>query len=140
MLYEYSQNINAEAILFEDHFQTNFAITDLIFQKKTAEDNSHNDDRGYILKQNGEVVATGGIMLNYNMPYADIYYEVNENYRKRGLGSLMVQELKRETYLMGRVPAARCNIRNIISKATLLKAGFKVCGCVLKGEIKRTEN
>jgi RimJ/RimL family protein N-acetyltransferase len=70
------------------------------------------------------------------MPYADLYYEVNENHRQKGFGSYMVQELKRETYLMGRVPAARCNINNVISKATLLKAGFKVCGYRLNGEIK----
>ena len=75
-------------------------------------------------------------MLNYNMPYADIYYEVNENYRQKELGTLMVQELKKAAYEMGRVPAARCNIRNIISKYTLLKAGFAVCGCILKGAIQ----
>jgi len=136
MLYEYSQNINAEAILFKDHYQTNFAIAGVIFQKKTAEENVRDDDRAYILKQNDEVVATGGLMLNYNMPYADIYYEVNENYRQKGYGSFMVQELKKEAYLMGRIPAARCNIKNRISKASLLKAGFVVCGCILNGEIK----
>ena len=43
MLYEYSQNINAEAILFEDHFQTNFDIPGVIFKKKPVEDNSGND-------------------------------------------------------------------------------------------------
>ena len=36
MLYEYSQNINAEAILFEDHFQTNFDIPGVIFLKKAS--------------------------------------------------------------------------------------------------------
>ena len=82
------------------------------------------------------MAATGGLMLNYNMPYADIYYEVNENYRQKGLGTLMVQELKKAAYEMGRVPAARCNIRNIISKYTLLKTGFTVCGCILKGAIQ----
>ena len=79
-------------------------------------------------------------MLNYNIPYADIYYEVKENFRQKGFGSLIVQELKKEIYLMGRVPAARCNIRNRASKANLLKAGFRVCGFILKGDIKRTES
>ncbi len=36
---------------------------------------------------------------------------------------------------MGRVPAARCNIKNINSKSTLLKAGMKVCGYILQGEL-----
>jgi RimJ/RimL family protein N-acetyltransferase len=137
MLYEYAKNINAEAILFEDYFTTDFAIPGAVLHKRTAEDNNHRDDRPYILKQDDNVVATGGLMLNYNMPYADLYYEVNEGYRQKGFGSLMVQELKKEAYHMGRVPSARCNIQNSISKATLLKAGFKVCGFILKGEIKR---
>jgi GNAT superfamily N-acetyltransferase len=140
LLFEYSQNINAEAILFEDHFQTTFFMPDdVIFQKKTGEENRRNDECEYILKQNNVVVATGGLMLNYNMPYADLYYEVNENYRQKGFGSLIVQELKKAAYLMGRVPAARCNINNMSSKLTLLKAGFDVCGYILNGEIKRTE-
>jgi len=135
MLYEYAQNINAEAILFEDNSRTHFDIPSVIFQKKAAEDHVRDDDRQYILKQDGEVIASGGLMLNYNVPYADIYYEVNENYRKKGLGSLMIQELKKEAYLSGRVPAARCNIKNLASKATMLKAGFVVCGHLLYGKL-----
>ncbi len=136
LLFEHAINIYSEAILFEDDFQTDFAISGLILEKKIKDKDTHNDAREYILKQNDVVVATGGLMLNYNMPYADLYYEVNENHRQKGFGSYMVQELKRETYLMGRVPAARCNINNVISKATLLKAGFKVCGYRLNGDIK----
>jgi RimJ/RimL family protein N-acetyltransferase len=140
MLYEYSQNINAEAILFEDHFQTNFEIPGVSFRKVPAGDNPGHDSGEYILERNGEVVATGGFMLNYNIPYADIYYEVKENFRQKGFGSLIVQELKKEIYLKGRIPAARCNISNLASKANLLKAGFGICGFMLKGDIKRTED
>lgn len=136
MLYQHAQNINAEAILFEDHFRTDFSIPGVVFQKKEAEAHDRSDDRAYILQYNNEAAATGGLMLNYNMPYADIYYEVSENYRRKGLGTLLVQELKKAAYEMGRVPAARCNIRNIISKYTLLKAGFSVCGYILKGTIQ----
>ncbi|MES1219740.1 MAG: GNAT family N-acetyltransferase, partial [Bacteroidota bacterium] len=114
MLYEYAQNISAEAILFEDHFQTNFLLPEIIFQKRVSEDNYRDDDRQYMLKLNDEIVATGGLMLNYNIPYADIYYEVNEKYRQRGFGTFIVQKLKKEAYQMGRVPAARCNINNTI--------------------------
>ena len=136
MLYQYAQNINAEAILFEDHFRTDFSIPGVIFQKKETEAHDRSDDCAYVLQYNNEVAATGGLMLNYNMPYADIYYEVNESYRQKGLGTLMVQELKKAAYEMGRVPVARCNTRNIISKYTLLKTGFTVCGCILKGAIQ----
>jgi RimJ/RimL family protein N-acetyltransferase len=132
ILYQFAENINAEAILFKDKFQTAFLIDGAGLHKK--QNDSANPE--YFLKYHDEVVATGGLMLNYNMPYADIYYEVDEHHRQKGFGSFIVQELKRQAYLSGRVPAARCNIKNLISKATLLKAGFGVCGFILKGNIK----
>jgi RimJ/RimL family protein N-acetyltransferase len=135
MLFEYAKNINTEAILFEDHFQSNFQIPGVQFGRNAGEGNKDDDAGGYLLQYEGEIVATGGFMLNYNFPYADIYMDVKENYRGKGYGSLMVQELKKEIYRIGRVPAARCNINNHASKATLLKAGFKPCGFRLKGTI-----
>jgi GNAT superfamily N-acetyltransferase len=86
---------------------------------------------------NGEVVATGGFLLLYNKPFADLYMEVREDCRRRGIASFLMQELKKECYLAGRVPAARCELRNVASRAALLKAGFCVCGFVLMGEIER---
>ncbi len=138
MLYVYAQNVCAEAILFEDHFMTNITIPGVIFRKTTAADNMGDDPSEYVLEQNGEVVASGGLMLNYNIPFADIYMEVKEPFRQKGLGHLIVQELKKEAYLMGRVPAARCNIENQASKATLIKAGLRVCGFRLKGDMNNT--
>jgi hypothetical protein len=135
MLYQYAQNINAEAILFEDHFQSDLIIPDVIFRKQKPQDNIGNDSE-YILEQNDEIVATGGFVRNYNLPYIDMYMEVKELCRKKGFGSFIVQELKKEAYMMGRVPAARCNISNNVSKATLLRAGLKVCGFILIGKIK----
>jgi GNAT superfamily N-acetyltransferase len=137
MLYENAQNINAEAILFKDNFQTQFFIPGTVLQKRTEGGEGRADNLEYVLNQNDETVASGGLMLNYNMPYADIYYEVNENHRRKGFGSLFLQELKNEAYKIGRVPAARCNINNPISKSALLKSGFEICGHVLNGEIKK---
>ncbi|MFT4153186.1 GNAT family N-acetyltransferase [Parafilimonas sp.] len=136
LLCEHAQNIHAGAILFEDSFQTNFYHPQLLFEKNKTP-GSHPDDRSYILKLHGETVAAGGLMLNYNKPYADIYYEVKENHRRKGYGSFMLQLLKQEAYAIQRVPAARCHIKNNISKAALLKAGFKTCGFMLTGEIKK---
>lgn len=135
MLYEFTQNIVAEAILFEDHYTTNLHVPGVVFHKPLTGPDGY-DAGGYTLEQDGEIVADGGLMLNYNMPYADLYMNVKEDFRQKGLGSLIVQELKKEAYLMGRIPSARCNINNQASKSTLLKAGFKCCGHRLKGTLK----
>ena len=134
LLYEHAKDINTEAILFEDGFPTYFESIGSKFEK--ADPGSSNlNDVAYVLKQNEEMVATGGLMLNYNFPYADMYYDVKEKHRRKGFGSFMVQELKKEAYNMGRVPAARCNVNNQVSKATLLKGGMAVCGYILTGKI-----
>jgi len=135
MLYQHAGNIQVEAILFEEHHQTHLNIPGTTFERKIPPESAKHDVGGFALKQNGTAVASGGFMLNYNIPYADIYMEVNENFRQKGFGSLIVQELKKAIYAMGRVPAARCNINNIASKAALLKAGFRVCGFILKGSL-----
>jgi GNAT superfamily N-acetyltransferase len=68
-------------------------------------------------------------------PYGDIYMEVAEPFRSRGLGSFLVQELKRVCYEGGNVPGARCNPRNVASRKTLQKAGFVPCGHILNGSV-----
>ena len=139
LVYRYGQNINAEAILFEEYYQTNLSIPGTIFRKRTDSDFKIKEDDGpYILEHNGQLVAHGGLMQNYNFPYADIYMHVLEAHRRKGFGSLLVQELKKLAYETERVPAARCNIKNSISKATLEKAGLRVCGFILIGELKPT--
>jgi hypothetical protein len=49
------------------------------------------------------------------------------------LGTYQIQELKRVSYEMGRIPAARCNIKNVASRATLQKAGLLPCARILSG-------
>jgi len=136
MLYETTHHIQAEAILFEDNDTTAWQIPGVSFRKRLASDDMGEDDSTHVLERDGVIIASGGLMLNYNIPYADIYMQVKEPFRRQGLGALIVQELKQEAYRMNRVPAARCNIENRISKATLLKAGFKVCGYRIKGRVK----
>ncbi len=140
MLYKHSQNIRAEAILFEDHFESNLTIPGAAFRRKTNEDKLEDDDSDFVIELNGELAASGGFLLNYNFPYADIYMAVKEAHRGKGLGSLIVQELKKEIRKLDRVPAARCNINNQVSKATLLKAGLRICGFRLKGDLKAMGN
>jgi len=136
MLYGYTANIHAEAVLFEDDLTTTLSIPGVTFRKREETDVMGDDDSTYVLEKNGEIVASGGFVWSYNMPYIDIYMQVKEPWRQQGLGSLIVQELKKEAYLLKRVPSARCNISNHRSQATLLKAGFKICGYRVKGTIQ----
>jgi len=136
MVYRFSENIHAESVLFEEGFQSNLYLPGVAFRKKTAADKVNKDSGDYLLLYNDSVVADGGLMLNYNFPFADIYMRVEEKERQKGYGSLIVQELKKEAYQIGRVPAARCNVKNYISSLTLMKAGFKTCGFLLSGNIK----
>lgn len=136
MTYEFSSSIEPEAMLFEDDIETHWQLPGITFLQRPIDDNNPQHFGGYTLEQNGEELASGGFLTNYNKPYADIYMEVKEGHRGKGYGSFMVQELKKVVYRMGRVPAARCNVTNAISKATLVKAGFRVCGARLKGRIR----
>ncbi len=136
MLFEFAIDIYAEAILFEDDMDTSISIPGTTFEAiDTGEPNRY--DKQYVLKYNNVVVGKGGLMLNYNFPYADIYYGIEEDHRRKSFGSLFVQELKKEAYRIGRVPAARTNISNLISKRTMIKAGLKPCGWRLVGKIRK---
>jgi GNAT superfamily N-acetyltransferase len=83
-------------------------------------------------------VAAAGFLLHYNKPFADLWMEVREDHRRQGLGSFVLQEVKKECYLAGRVPAARCNMKNPGSRGTLIRAGMRVCGFVLIGNLNPT--
>ena len=83
------------------------------------------------------MAASGGVLFHYNRPYGDIYLDVEAPFRRRGVGSFLVQELKRACYEGGHVPAARCNTGNVASQRTLQRAGFVPCGHILKGVLER---
>ncbi|HVI46043.1 MAG TPA: GNAT family N-acetyltransferase [Chitinophaga sp.] len=140
LVYQYAQDINAEAILFNNHTTTHFSIENSIFRERYEAETivGYSDDQmgRYVLELNQELVATGDFYLHYNHPFADLWMEVKATHRKRGIGSYLLQELKRVCYLAGRVPAARCNIDNIASKACLLKAGFSVAGYLVSGTVR----
>jgi len=90
----------------------------------------------WAVEADGEIVATGGLMFHYNPPYGDIYMHVDERVRRRGVGTFIVQELKRLCYEGGHIPAARCNPGNTGSRQTLQRAGFVPCGYMLSGTLR----
>lgn len=137
MLHEFSGNIDAPVVLFEDHTVTDYTIPGIIFRTLKKDEQVFTKEPGtHVLELQGEVIATGGFLLHYNMPFADLYMEVKEEYRRQGYGSYLLQEVKKQCYLAGRIPAARCNVNNPASKASLLKAGLQVAGHMLIGQVK----
>jgi GNAT superfamily N-acetyltransferase len=139
LLYQFGKDSKANAVLFADSAVSALDIDKAVFRKRKDTDvvfEKLEPSGEYILEYDSEVVASGGFLLHYNIPFADLYMEVREDCRGKGFGSFLLQEVKRECYLAGRVPAARCNINNAASKASLLKAGFKIAGFMVIAEIK----
>jgi hypothetical protein len=140
MMYEFADHICSDVILFKDGPVTCLDIPQTLFRVRKADENlfehKHEPTGDYVLEANGTVVGTCGFLLHYNMPFADLYMEVREDQLQKGFGSLMIQEVKNACYASGRVPAARCNISNKASKATLLKGGLSMAGYLLSGKIK----
>lgn len=138
MLYEFAENINTDTILFKDYTATEYTQNEVIFRYKKEDDlifeHQMEPVGEYVLEREGEIIATAGFLLHYNLPFADLYMEVREDWRKKSMGAYILQEVKKQCYLNGRVPAARCSIKNQASKATLLKAGMEVAGYVLIGK------
>src|SRR5215472_5175433 len=140
MLYEFSASVSADVVLFEDHAATEYIVPGALVRPRRSNDQifEHKTEPvgDYVVELDDEVVATGGFLLHYNRPFADLYMEVREDRRRRGIASFLLQELKRHCYVAGRVPAARCEIRNIASRAALVKAGLRVCGFMLIGKVE----
>ena len=141
MLHAFARSVSSESILFHDKETTALAPAGAIFRRATAADGldipPHQLKSHGVVEVAGKVVAKGGILFHYNRPYGDIYMEVAEPFRRRGLGSYLVQELKRICYEQGSIASARCNPQNIASRKTLQKAGFVPCGHILIGSIAR---
>jgi len=139
MLHTFAPGVTSESILFHDRLTTMHAPQGPVFRGATAADalDISPDQLKWhgVVEVEGKVAATGGILFHYNRPYGDIYMDVAEPFRRRGLGSFLVQELKRICYEGGNVPAARCNPKNIASRKTLQKAGFVPCGHILTGSL-----
>jgi GNAT superfamily N-acetyltransferase len=139
MLYDCATEITSDRVVFHDALTTNLTIPGCTFRAVTEADKERIFEHKvepvgeWLVEHGGSIVATGGIALHYNPPYGDIYMEVDEPCRRRGYGSYLVQELKRASYEMGRVPAARCNASNAASRATLQKAGLLPCARMLSG-------
>jgi GNAT superfamily N-acetyltransferase len=142
LIHDVARDIQSDTVLFHDARTTNLAVPGATFRAVPDAERPgifphHHEPVGqWAIESEGRIVATGGLLFHYNPPWGDIHMEVAEPFRRRGLGSLLVQELKRTCYEMGRIPAARCSADNLASRATLQKAGLVPCGRLLTGTLR----
>jgi GNAT superfamily N-acetyltransferase len=142
LLHDCANEIASDTILFHDALTTHLDIPEVTFRPAAEADKERIfEHKGepvgdWLIERDGVIIATGGIATHYNPPYGDLYMEVDEPFRRRGYGSYLIQELKRASYETGLVPAARCNVANLASRATLQKAGLLPCARLLSGILK----
>ncbi|MDQ3697931.1 MAG: GNAT family N-acetyltransferase [Gemmatimonadota bacterium] len=132
MLHTWVADVKSEKIVFHDKLTTALPPAGAVLRRAVVDDGVK-----WLLEVNGTTAATGRILFHYNRPYGDIYMEVAEPLRRRGLGSYLVQELKRACYESGSVPCARCDTTNVASRKALQKAGFVPCAHILSGPVVR---
>lgn len=131
-----SGDVTSDTILFAAGQSNDLRSTDGVFRSRRRADRvfeHHAEPVGdFVIDVGGDVVGTGGFLLHYNPPFADLYMEVRADARRRGYGSCLIQGLIAECYLAGRVPAARTGVDNVASQRTLLKGGLRECGRMLR--------
>jgi GNAT superfamily N-acetyltransferase len=141
MALTYGEGIATESMVFHDKLTTTHVLGGAVLRAMTSDEElrvcieRRQGGGEWALDLDGTEAARGGILFHYNRPYGDIYMDVNEAFRRRGLGSFLVQELKRECYQLGAVPCARCNPTNVASRRTLQRAGFVPFAHILIGSI-----
>jgi GNAT superfamily N-acetyltransferase len=139
LLLEFGRNIRSDVVLFEDHVTTNLAVPGASVRRRRPEEamfDHHGEPEGdYVVDVEGTIFASGGFLLHYNPPFADLYMETQAAARRRGYASLLLQEVKKACYESGRVPAARTSLDNYGSRAALLKAGMRICGFMLLADV-----
>jgi GNAT superfamily N-acetyltransferase len=139
MAHTYGRDIVSEKIVFRDAETTAHPSQGAMLLRTTSESEARqcqeqrSGSSDWTLELDGAPIGRGGIGFHYNHPYADIYMEIDEPYRKQGFGSYLAQELKRECYATGAVPAARCSPANAASYRTLQSAGFTPFAHILIG-------
>jgi RimJ/RimL family protein N-acetyltransferase len=162
MLYDFCEQITSEDISFRDQFRTQYQVPGVTLRPATEADvpalypilrgpeghpfemESEADvmewiqrDVGWLLMEGQTIVGVGAIFKDFNPPFAELGMLVPGYVRGRGYGTYILQELKTVCYQRGLVPTSRCDVRNLASRRTHLKAGFLPSGRLLDGVVTR---
>jgi len=135
----YAREFSSEAVVFRDDITTAHVPNGVTLRSLTPAADIQTAIAGrqgggeWVAEVDGAVVGSGGVLFHYNRPYGDVYMDVNEPFRRRGIGCFLVQELKRMCYELGAIPGARCSTSNTASRRTLQKAGFVPVAHILVG-------
>lgn len=138
----FARDIATEKLVFRDDRATSHVLPGSALRPITSPAEIHaaiearQGGGEWQLEVDGLKVGTGGILFHYNRPYGDVYMDVNEEYRRRGFGTYLVQELKRRCYELGETPAARSDPGNVASHRTLQRAGFLPYAHILIGSFR----
>jgi GNAT superfamily N-acetyltransferase len=142
MLLDCASALESETVIFEDAVTVHVEQPGVVFRRLTAAERAaafpHTFEPvgDWALFEGRLMVASGGFLTHYNPPYADIHMEVAQTHLRRGLGTFIVQELKRVCREAGYVPAARCHETNVGSRRALERAGMWPCARIVKGAIR----
>lgn len=123
-----------ENVLFGDGPDTTLSVPNAQFRRRQSGDEGPEGD--WVVEREGDIVGAGGILTHYNPPFGDIYMAVAEQARGQGIGSFLVQELRRECASLGLTPAARCDPSNHASRRALTRGGLRECGRIVSGRVK----
>lgn len=134
LLEEFGSTPIVEKLLFEDGSATALEHPNGIFRRRHPGESGPKGE--WVVESQGEIVAAGGVMTHYNPPYGDLYMEVRLANRRQGLGSFIVQELRRVCRESGLVPAARCDPDNAASQRALERGGMALCGSLLAASLQ----
>lgn len=145
MLHAYGVDIESEKIVFQDRISTRLTVSDAALKPVTPRSEilqameRRQGGGEWVLEVGGMAVGKGGLLFHYNQPYGDVYMEISEPFRRKGYGSFLVQELKRECRNLGAIPCARCNCSNVASRRTLQRAGFVPSSHILLGRLREDQ-
>jgi GNAT superfamily N-acetyltransferase len=138
----FARDIATERVVFRDYSPTLHLLPGAALRRVTPAEEiqaaiaARQGGGEWLLEVNEVVVGSGGILFHYNPPYGDIYMDIKEEFRRRGFGSYLVQELKRICYDLGAIPAARCDPTNGASQRTLQSAGLVAYAHILVGSFR----
>ncbi len=123
-----------EHFLFEDSTAPAPSAPAGVVLRRRVETDSGPDGE-WVACVDSKVIGAGGYLTHYNPPYVDLFIEVTEAWRGRGVGSYLVGALREVARADAFVPAARCAAANRASARTLERGGMRRCGEIIAGEV-----